>query len=66
MILLLSRRRRSGFVRTWPRCAGGKVERLHEASADPGLRDEALGMLRGLRERVVVHPAEDGLQVEIV
>jgi site-specific DNA recombinase len=43
-----------------------KVERLHEALADPGLRNEALGILRGLIERVVVHPAEDGLQVEIV
>jgi hypothetical protein len=30
------------------------------------LRDEALGILRGLIERVVLHPAEDGLQVEIV
>ena len=43
-----------------------KVERLHEALADPGLRDEALGILRGLIERVIVHPAEEGLQVEIV
>jgi hypothetical protein len=30
------------------------------------LRDEAPGILRGLIERVVLHPAEDGLQVEIV
>ena len=43
-----------------------KAERLQEALADPTLRDEALGILRGLIERVVVHPAEDGLQVEIV
>ena len=43
-----------------------KVERLHEALADPALHDEALGILRGLIERVVIHPAEDGLQVEIV
>ena len=43
-----------------------KVERLHEALADPKLRDEALGILRGLIERVVVHPAKEGLQVEIV
>lgn len=41
----------------------GKVERLHEALADPGLRDEALGILRGLIERVAVHPAEDGRQI---
>jgi hypothetical protein len=44
----------------------GKVERLHEALADPGLRDETLGILRGLIERVVIHPGEDGLQVELV
>lgn len=44
----------------------GKVERLHEALADLGLRDEALRILRGLIERVVIHPAEEGLQVEIV
>ena len=43
-----------------------KVERLHEALADPGLRDEALGILRGLIERVVIHSAEDGLLGEIV
>jgi site-specific DNA recombinase len=43
-----------------------KVERLHEALADPALRDEALGILRGLIERVVIHPVEDGLQVELV
>ena len=44
----------------------GQVERLHLALADPALRDEALGILRGLIERVVIHPSEDGLQVEIV
>ena len=44
----------------------GQVERLHEALADPALRDEALGSVRGLIERVVLHPAEEGLQVEIV
>ena len=43
-----------------------KVERLHEALADPGLRDEALGILRGLIERVVIHSADEGMQVEIV
>jgi site-specific DNA recombinase len=43
-----------------------KVERLHEALAHLRLRDDALGILRGLIERVVIHPAEDGLQVEIV
>jgi site-specific DNA recombinase len=43
-----------------------KVERLHEALADPALRDEALGILRGLIERVVIHPVEDGLRIELV
>ena len=43
-----------------------KVERLHEALADPALRDEALGLLRGLIECVVLHPAADGQEVEIV
>ena len=41
-----------------------KVERLHEALADPALRDEALCLLRGLIERVVLHPAGDGQEVE--
>ena len=44
----------------------GQVERLHEALAEPGLREEALGILRGLIERVVIHPSDDGPQVEIV
>jgi site-specific DNA recombinase len=43
-----------------------KVERLHEALADPALRDEALGNLRGLIECVVIHPVEDGLQIELL
>ena len=37
---------------------------LHLVLADPALRDEALGILRGLIERVVVHPGEDGPQIE--
>jgi site-specific DNA recombinase len=43
-----------------------QVEHLHEALDDPTLRDEALGILRGLVERVVRYPTDDGLQVEIV
>jgi hypothetical protein len=43
-----------------------KVERLHVALADPAIRDEAFGVLRGLIERVVVHPGEDGPQIELV
>jgi hypothetical protein len=44
----------------------GKVERLHEALADPSLGAEALGILRGLIERVVIHPIEVGLEIELV
>jgi hypothetical protein len=36
-----------------------KVTQLHEALADPSVRDEALGILRGLIE-AVVHPEENG------
>ena len=43
-----------------------KVERLHVALADPAIRDEAFGILRGLIERVVVHPGDDGPQIELV
>jgi site-specific DNA recombinase len=43
-----------------------KVERLHEALADPALRDEALQILRGLIERVMIHPAKDGVQIELM
>jgi site-specific DNA recombinase len=43
-----------------------KVERLHEVLADPGLREEATEILRGLIERVVIHPAGDSFQVELV
>ncbi|MPY75466.1 MAG: hypothetical protein GEU87_14525 [Alphaproteobacteria bacterium] len=43
-----------------------KLERLHDALADPAVRDEALGILRGLIERVVMHPNEDGFTVELV
>ena len=42
------------------------VERLDEALADPGLREDALAILRGLIERVVVHPGDDGPQIELV
>jgi hypothetical protein len=43
-----------------------QVEQLHEALGDPAIRDEALSILCGLIERVVLHPADDGLQVEIL
>ena len=43
-----------------------KVEQLHVALADPATRDEAFELLRGLIERVVVHPGDDGPQIELV
>ena len=49
-----------------PQVYRAKVERLHEALGAPALRDGALGLLRVLIERVVVHPGADGPQVELV
>ena len=43
-----------------------KVEQLQEALAKAEDRDEATLMLRRLIERVVVRPAEAGLQIELV
>ena len=43
-----------------------KIEQLHEALANPSIRDEALGILRGLIEAVVMHPRDDGFTVELV
>jgi site-specific DNA recombinase len=43
-----------------------RVERLQEALADPEIRDEAFEILRGLIERVVVHPGDDRPQIELV
>ena len=37
-----------------------KVGQLHVALADPAIRDEAFEILRGLINRVVVHPGDDG------
>jgi site-specific DNA recombinase len=37
-----------------------KVAELHRALQDPSIRDEALHILRGLVERIVITPAEDG------
>jgi hypothetical protein len=42
------------------------VERLHEALADPTVRDEALAILRSLIESVVMHPREDGFTIKLV
>ncbi len=43
-----------------------KVERLQHALNDPEIRDEAIQVLRGLLESVVIAPAETGFEVEIV
>ncbi|MGZ5917910.1 MAG: recombinase zinc beta ribbon domain-containing protein [Methyloceanibacter sp.] len=42
-----------------------QVERLQDALNQPGIRDEALQILRGLVERVSIGPAENGLEIEI-
>ena len=43
-----------------------KVEQLQKALNQPEIRDEAIQVLRGLLERVVVAPIEGGFNVEIV
>ncbi len=43
-----------------------KVADLKSAVADPETRTEALEILRGLVERVVLHPVDGGLEVELV
>ena len=40
------------------------VENLRKALANPGARDEALGRLRGLIERIETEPVEDGFEIE--
>jgi hypothetical protein len=56
-------------VRLHPNLAGiyrKKVERLQHSISKPDVRDEAIGVLRGLLDRIVITPAQTGLQVEIV
>jgi hypothetical protein len=43
-----------------------KVERLHEALADPAVHDEALTVLRSLIESVVMHARDGGFTIELV
>jgi hypothetical protein len=43
-----------------------KVAELAVALEDPTLRDEALGILRGLVERVDIHPIADGFDIDFV
>ena len=39
---------------------------MHTALADPKLRTEALELIRGLIERVELHPAAEGFRIELV
>jgi len=43
-----------------------KVAELHMALANPELQTEALELIRGLIERVELHPAEEGFRIELV
>ena len=43
-----------------------KVAALQTALADPKTQTEALEVLRGLIERVVLHPADRGFEIELV
>ncbi len=43
-----------------------KVAELHTALANPELQTEALELIRGLIERVELHPAEQGFRIELV
>ena len=40
--------------------------RLHEALADDRTRTEATELLRGLVERILLHPGEHGTQIELI
>ena len=42
-----------------------KVTRLRECLADPAIRDEAIGILRGLIEQVVARHGPDGWEIEV-
>jgi hypothetical protein len=42
------------------------VAELHSALDDPELRIEVLERVRGLIERVELHPAEGGFRIELV
>jgi hypothetical protein len=42
-----------------------KVAELAQALEEPASRDEAIGLLRGLVERVELHPTDDGFDIEV-
>ena len=55
-------------VRLHPNLAqiyGQKIEQLHHALSDPAIRDEAVQILRGLIDRIVIQPAGDETEIEI-
>ena len=43
-----------------------KVENLHQALTDPGTRAEAIEILRGLIERVIMRPVDKGFEIELI
>ncbi len=43
-----------------------QVEQLQDALNQPEIRDEAVQILRGLIEQVLIRPADNGLEIEIV
>ena len=43
-----------------------KVADLQSALADPGTQTETLEILRGLIQRVVLHPVEKGFEIELI
>jgi hypothetical protein len=43
-----------------------QVEQLHQALDHPEIRDEAMQVLRGLIEHVLIGPADNGFEIEIV
>ncbi len=43
-----------------------KVDDLHKTLAEPATRPEAIEILRGLVERVVLYPIEGGFEIELV
>jgi hypothetical protein len=43
-----------------------KVERLHESLSDPKIVQETMEILRGLIEAIVLRPAGEGLEIELI
>jgi site-specific DNA recombinase len=43
-----------------------RVAKLHNALFEPEMRTEALELIRGLIERVELHPNADGFRIELI